>query len=225
MANKKPHKQRILVIDDDDLNITLLTDILSDNYEILSATNGQDALSAALSEHPPDLILLDRMMPGMDGVEVCRRLKADTRTQNIPVIFVTAIDGAMEQADGFSSGAVDYITKPLRPAIVKARVDNHLHLKLYQDHLEDLVNQRMDELLESEKRFRHLVENLLVGVCIVQDGRVVYMNSKQKEIFGDLPDDFEFRNLNIHPEDHEKFIRCFDSMWNTKVGCSDKPIA
>src|SRR4029079_38650 len=94
------------------------------------ATSGADALELAGSEDRPDLVLLDIMMPEMDGYEVCRRLKADPRTQDVPVLFVTAISEVDDETKGFSLGAVDYITKPVRPPIVKARVAAHIELAL-----------------------------------------------------------------------------------------------
>ena len=107
--------------------------------------DGETALED-INENPPDLILLDIMMPGMDGYEVCRRLKADPETESLPVIFLTALTDAQEEARGLELGAVDYITKPFNPALVKARVRNHLELKRHRDHLEELVEERTREI-------------------------------------------------------------------------------
>ena len=131
-------KQRILVVDDEPGNIRILLELLRQDYTTLVATNGETALQIALSDHPPDLILLDVMMPEMDGYKVCKRLKADTRTQKIPVIFITAKDSEQDEMRGFELGAVDYIMKPFRPVIVKARVQTHAELKRYRDILEGL---------------------------------------------------------------------------------------
>jgi serine phosphatase RsbU (regulator of sigma subunit) len=123
-------KARILVVDDTPANIKILADLLRKDYLLSVATSGADALEIAGSQDQPDLVLLDIMMPEMDGYEVCRRLKADPRTQDVPVIFVTAMSEVDDETRGFSLGAVDYITKPFRPPIVQARVAAHLELAL-----------------------------------------------------------------------------------------------
>jgi sigma-B regulation protein RsbU (phosphoserine phosphatase) len=128
-------KPRILVVDDTPANIKILADLLRKDYLLSVATGGADALEIAQSEDRPDLVLLDIMMPEMDGYEVCRRLKADPRTQDVPVIFVTAMSEIDDETRGFSLGAVDYITKPVRPPIVKARVAAHIELALARQTL------------------------------------------------------------------------------------------
>lgn len=141
-------KQRILVVDDTPANIKILNDLLRDEYSISIATNGKDALELANSENRLDLILLDIMMPEMDGYEVCRRLKENEATKNIPVLFVTAMGEVEDEAKGLELGAVDYITKPVSLPIVKARVRNHMNLHLHQEHLEELVVERTNQLRE-----------------------------------------------------------------------------
>jgi phosphoserine phosphatase RsbU/P len=123
-------KPTILVVDDTPVNIKILADLLRQDYRLSIATSGADALEIAFGQDRPDLVLLDIMMPEMDGYEVCRRLKADARTRDVPVIFVTAMSEVDDETRGFSLGAVDYITKPIRPPIVKARVAAHLELAL-----------------------------------------------------------------------------------------------
>ena len=127
-------RQTILIVDDTPINIRMLSELLVDEHEILFATSGEDGLKRALQERP-DLILLDIMMPGMDGYEVCRRLKDDPATRDIPVIFVTALSQEADEAKGLAVGAIDYVTKPISAPIIKARVHNHLKLKRYQDML------------------------------------------------------------------------------------------
>jgi sigma-B regulation protein RsbU (phosphoserine phosphatase) len=119
---------RILIVDDTPANIKILADLLRKDYVLSVATSGADALEIAASEDRPDLVLLDIMMPEMDGYEVCQRLKADPATKDVPVIFVTAMSEVDDETKGFSLGAVDYITKPVRPPIVKARVAAQLEL-------------------------------------------------------------------------------------------------
>lgn len=122
-------KATILVVDDMPENIDVLRGILSPDYKVKIAINGQQGLKISLSDAPPDLILLDVMMPGMDGFEVCRRLKAEPRTEGIPVIFVTAMNETCDEVLGFEVGGVDYINKPVTPATVLSRVKTHLKLR------------------------------------------------------------------------------------------------
>lgn len=137
----------VLVVDDTAENIDILKGILSPYLNVRIATSGRMALKAALVARPPDLILLDVMMPGMDGYEVCRRLKAEERTRQIPIIFVTAKSTVEDEIYGFSIGAADYITKPVSPPVVLARVRTHLALADRARHLESLVQERTESLL------------------------------------------------------------------------------
>ena len=146
MSNKR---QRILIVDDTPSNIHVLMETLKDEYAIIVATTGPKALTLASGPTPPDLILLDVMMEGMDGYEVCRRLKSDVRTAPIPVIFVTTLSQTEDETMGLELGAVDYITKPINPAIVRARVRNHLELKAHRDNLEQLVAKQVQSISSS----------------------------------------------------------------------------
>ncbi|MBF0108844.1 MAG: response regulator [Magnetococcales bacterium] len=139
---------RILIVDDQRSNIDVLRDILQD-YDRTIALNGQQALKVARSKKPPDLILLDIMMPEMDGYEVCSILKGDPVTQDIPIIFVTAKREVADETKGLQLGAVDYITKPFNASIVRHRIGVHLELKRHRDQLEDLVRERTRELIEA----------------------------------------------------------------------------
>lgn len=152
-------EKNILIIDDAPENIKVLAETLRSDYNVSVATNGLDALSITES-FLPDLILLDIMMPGMDGYEVCKRLKSDCRTQNIPVIFITVRSEEEKEARGFEIGAVDYITKPFSPDIVKARVHTHLELKRHRDYLEELVAERTAELTKANANLRDAKELL-----------------------------------------------------------------
>jgi sigma-B regulation protein RsbU (phosphoserine phosphatase) len=119
----------ILIVDDTPLNIGMISGALKDSYKTKVATNGEKALALASAEEKPDLILLDIMMPGIDGYEVCCRLKADPATSEIPVIFLTGQTSAEDETRGFEVGAVDYVHKPFSPAVVKARVRTHILLR------------------------------------------------------------------------------------------------
>ncbi|MES2297473.1 MAG: two-component system response regulator [Pseudomonadota bacterium] len=130
-------KKTILLVDDAPDNLVLMNDMLKDLYKVKIANSGEKALRIARSDTRPDLILLDIMMPEMDGYEVCRRLQADPATRDIPVIFLTAKVETDDEQQGLDVGAVDYLTKPIRPAIALARVRNHLRLKDTADYLRD----------------------------------------------------------------------------------------
>lgn len=136
----------ILVVDDTPENIDVLTGVLRDDYKVKAALNGHVALKIANGKQKPDLILLDVMMPELDGHEVCRQLKSNPDTAKIPVIFVTAKTEVRDEQAGFELGAVDYITKPVSPPLVKARVKTQLALYDQAKHLEKLVQQRTKEL-------------------------------------------------------------------------------
>ncbi|MFC1857027.1 response regulator [Thermodesulfobacteriota bacterium] len=142
-----PVKQKVLIVDDTPENIYILMETLKDEYAIVAATNGEKALQLANAEPIPDIILLDIMMPGMDGYEVCARLKANDKTKDLPVIFITAKTEEKDEIKGFSLGAVDYITKPISPPKVKARVKIHLALKNAREMLET----QNEELIEAAK--------------------------------------------------------------------------
>lgn len=137
----------ILIVDDTPANIDVLAATLQNDYRIIVATRGKKALQLAASTDPPDLILLDIMMPEMDGYETCQRLKANAQTRRIPVIFVTALSDEDDEARGLALGGVDYITKPFSPSLVQARVKNHIALKRHRDQLEELVQERTRELM------------------------------------------------------------------------------
>lgn len=119
---------RIMIVDDDIHNIKVLTEILKDEYKIMAVRDGQSALNTARGNSPPDLILLDIIMEDMDGYEVCRQLKAADKTKGIPIIFVTALSEALDDAKAFQVGGVDFVTKPFHPTTVRARIRTHLEL-------------------------------------------------------------------------------------------------
>ncbi|MFA6921003.1 MAG: HD domain-containing phosphohydrolase [Gallionella sp.] len=144
-------KYTLLVVDDAPENIDVLRVILSDDYIVKAATSCQMAMKIVAAQ-PPDLILLDVVMPGMSGHDVCRQLKENEVSRHIPVIFVTARNDAEDEALGFELGGADYITKPVSPSIVRARVRAHLALANQQHHLQELVSERTSELALSNKK-------------------------------------------------------------------------
>lgn len=141
-------RRTVLVVDDTSDNISLLNEALMDRYTVKVAKSGKKAIEIARSM-PVDIILLDVMMPNMDGFEACRRLKADPLTRRIPVIFVSARGEEEDESMGFSCGAVDYLTKPIKAAIVRARVKTHLALYDQNVTLDEKVRERTAELIET----------------------------------------------------------------------------
>ncbi|MGZ5007914.1 MAG: response regulator [Methylobacter sp.] len=139
------YKATLLVVDDTPDNLALMSALLKDQYKVKLANSGERCLKIADTDTPPDLILLDIMMPEMDGYEVCRRLKAKIKTRDIPIIFLTAKSEIDDETRGLELGAADYITKPISPPIVLARIKTHLSMKSMQDFLRD-----QNKFLESE---------------------------------------------------------------------------
>ena len=159
LGGPDPRRPRLLVVDDQPVNIQALYQAFAADHQVFMATSGEQALALCASKQP-DLVLLDVVMPGMDGYEVCRRLKADEATRDIPVIFVTAHSDEAAETRGLDAGAVDFISKPINPTIVRARVRTHLTLKsqsdllrqwVYVDGLTGVYNRRyFDEHLAAE---------------------------------------------------------------------------
>jgi phosphoserine phosphatase RsbU/P len=173
-------KPKVLIVDDTPENIQVLMETLKDQYAIVAAINGEKALKMAVGEPRPDLILLDIMMPGMDGYEVCRRLKADERVRDIPIIFVTAKTEVEDETLGFELGAVDYITKPFSIPVVKARVKAHLDLKRLRDleaiqraKLEAVLGMLNSELAEAAEYVKFLLPQPVTEGPLQADWRFV----------------------------------------------------
>ena len=156
MERSAQKQQTILIVDDEPANVVILSELLAGECLTRAATNGEKALKLATSDKPPDLILLDIMMPDMDGYETCRRLKADERANKIPVIFITGKVTEEDEIKGFEVGAVDYITKPFNEIIVKARIKSHLELKRHRDFLEWMIREKNEELSKMEDEYTFL---------------------------------------------------------------------
>ena len=139
-------KPKILIVDDVPENIRMLMEILKQEYATIPATSGESALQKVLISPLPDLVLLDLLMPAMDGYEVCRRLKKNPKTKEIPVIFITSVSETRDNARAFELGAMDYITKPFNPAAVKARVKTHVNMRRAMLELQRLYKIALDEI-------------------------------------------------------------------------------
>ena len=166
MNQELQERATILVVDDTPDNLAFMSGLLKDTYRIKIANNGEKAISIARSQTPPDLILLDIMMPGMDGYEVCQILKSDNQTKHIPIIFLTAKSEVEDERKGLELGAADYITKPVSPPILLARVKTQLILKASADFLRD-----KNEYLEQEVTRRTL------EVMAIQDATILMLTS------------------------------------------------
>ena len=148
-------KKTILVIDDSPVDIAVLSEILKKEHQVLAASRPEAALDILGSEKLPDLIILDVMMPGTNGLQLCRLLKANPTTASIPVIFVTSKDAAEDEAAGFAAGGADYVAKPVNPHLVRARVRTHLELKQIRESLE-----KQNEMLKENARLREEMEHI-----------------------------------------------------------------
>src|SRR5262245_17174608 len=163
-ARPAADRPTILIVDDAPANVQLLGEVLGPHYRTKAATSGERALRIAMSDEPPDLILLDVMMPGLSGHEVCERLKANQKTARIPVIFVTAMSEVDDETHGLALGAVDYITKPISPPIVLARIQTHLTLARQARELEGAVALLERQAGELEQWNRSLETRVAAGV-------------------------------------------------------------
>ncbi|MGD8846212.1 MAG: response regulator, partial [Desulfobacteraceae bacterium] len=191
------HTDKILVVEDTPVNLELLSHLLTKSgYSVHCVPDGETALAFVRSTIP-DLILLDIRMPGVDGFEVCRRLKADGRTRAIAVIFISILEDEGDKVKGFQAGAVDYITKPFHPEEVLARVRTHLRLQKLTDRLDKEVRRRTEALARanqrlqaSEQLFRAFVENSPDFIARYDLGfRRTYVNPALKKLFGDQAQD------------------------------------
>lgn len=194
-------KPTVLVVDDTPDNLSLMNLLLKDLYSVRIANSGERGLKLAATGSPPDLILLDIMMPGMDGYEVCQRLKADPKMRDVPIIFLTAKNETEDEKKGLELGAVDYITKPISPPIVLARVKTHLSLKTYTDFLRG-----KNDYLEAEvsKRTRE--------VEAIQDVTILAMASLAETRDSDTGNhirrtQFYIKALAEKLQDHPRFAR------------------
>jgi diguanylate cyclase (GGDEF)-like protein len=184
---------RVLVADDQVANVLLITAALKGEFEVVAATTGAEVLERT-ARGDIDLVMLDVIMPGLDGFEICRRLKADCRTASIPVIFVTGLERSDDETHGFELGAVDYITKPIRPPVVRARVRTHVELKRARDLLEQLASidpltgvanrRRFDAALDEEWR-RTGRSGRWLSIAIVDVDHFKQFNDRHGHLAGD----------------------------------------
>ena len=197
--DRSPSKQVLLIADANPDNVAVLKTMLASDYDIRVAADGEETLMLASSPDTPGLILLNIMMPSADIYEVCRKLKADKTTKDIPIIVLSEPTTEDTQAKGFALGAADYITIPFKKSVVTARIRTHLELKRYRDNLDNRVKKWVNALHEEikerrdvEDTYRALVEHARDGIAIIHDFKVRYANPafskmvglSEKELFG-----------------------------------------
>jgi PAS domain S-box-containing protein len=212
-------KRIILLVDDSPFDIETAHNILKDTYILKIATSGARALDLSRVRPQPDLILLDVMMPEMDGYEVCRLLKADPATCHIPIIFLTGKASVEAETRGFELGATDYIHKPFSPQVVQSRVRTHVELGVLRTHLEEEVKKRTAELRESEQRFRIMADAAPVMIWASGTDKLrTFFNKGWLEFTGRSMDD-ELGNgwtQNVHREDVERCIATYSSAFDAR---------
>jgi len=155
-------RDRVLIVDDIEINRLILREILSTDYDIVEAEDGDEAVEMVLGgETRPDIVLLDIMMPGLNGFEVLEIIMKDPVAQKIPVLFITAADASTTESRGLKEGAVDYISKPFVADVVKARVDNHIQLMHYRNDLERLVEKKTSDLMKTHEQMLETMANII----------------------------------------------------------------
>jgi PAS domain S-box-containing protein len=235
VAPSMPQLRKVLVVDDTPENIHILLEALEKEYQMFYATSGRSALKIVNSPDRPDVVLLDIMMPEMDGYEVCSLLKADASTWDIPVIFITGLDQELDETKGLNVGAIDFIVKPFSLPVVKARVKSALRLKEEMDNrivltrkLEDLnknldkrfqekkvaLKQANEELLANERRYCTLYETVIEGMFeVTPGGKMLSANPSLARILGyasprELMDSIDnvAEQLYVHPRDRVRYV-------------------
>lgn len=210
-------KPTLLLVDDVPENLHELVEALKADYQIQVATNGAKALELVQGNTPPDLILLDVVMPGMDGYEVCRRIKDTPMGYSIPIIFVTVADEIEQKVSGFRIGASDYITKPYDIDEVRARVRTHLELARLRFFLESLVAQRTEQLRSSEEKYRTIAEFTYDWeYWIAPTGKLRYVSPSCERVTGykaqEFIEDNELMLKIVHPDDKSTMETCFTNI-------------
>jgi signal transduction histidine kinase len=205
-------KPTVLVVDDTPDNLFFLGHLLGDSYQVQVANNGNTAIEIAQSDEPPDLILLDIIMPDMDGYAVCKVLKKNNATRRIPVIFLTGKSEIGNEIYGLNLGAADYITRPINPAIFLSRIKVHIQVKAMQDSLRD-----------QRTWFHSIIESAPDAMLVTDDeGEIVLCNSRAAQIFGYGSSELYFRNLS-DLIDEDKGIRKDNSEFAAEVSFNHLP--
>jgi len=205
---------QLLLVDDSAINLDSLVATLGDSYDLRTAIDGATALDLIADGFLPDLVLLDIMMPGMDGYDVCRWLKSDPATCHIPVVFLTSLDNPDDEAKGLELGANDYIIKPFNAAIVRQRVKIQLELKQYQDQLQNRVDdktlkleQSKRDLVNKEAHLQSILKSAPVGIGLVVDRNLKWVNRKMEEMVGYTNSELEGKSARLFYQTDEEYER------------------
>ena len=197
-------KATILVVDDSPDEVWLMSEVLKADYRVKVANSGEKGLKIAMGGNPPDLILLDVMMPDIDGYEVCRQIKADPRTCDIPVIFLTSKTRMAEEKRGLDMGAVDYVTKPFSPSIVQARVKAHLRLKAAADFLRDKNGFLEREVAKRTKQATAVKDVTILAMASLAETRDLMTGNHIRRT------QFYMSALATSLQAHPRFVHCLD---------------
>jgi len=230
-------KPKLLIVDDNLLYLQTVVAVLGEAYEVLTATDGETALALVASAYLPDLILLDVTMPGMDGHEVCRRLKAGDQTHDIPIIFLSGQADDDDQTKGLELGAVDYINKSSDFSMIKCRIKAHLELRQYREQLQQLVDQKVRELelsrkvaQEKDKLLQSILKSVPVAVGHVVDQKIMWFNESTTQITGYGLEELQGQSMHLLFPSDEAYVSvsdkyaevqkvgfaAFDTVWKTK---------
>ncbi len=191
------NRDLILVVDDIEINRLILDNILNSHFDVVQAENGREAVDYLFSDAPkPVLVLLDIIMPEMDGFQVLEKMQADPRIQRIPVLFITAADSPASETKGLAMGAVDYIPKPFRPEVVERRVLNHVKLYKYSESLEEMVDQKVAELVRTKDKLLETMANI-IEYRNLESGEHVKRTRELTEIMLDY--------LALHPMEDDEY--------------------
>lgn len=211
----------VLIVDDVEMNRLILQNILEDNFNVIHAENGAQALDVLFSDgENPSIVLLDIIMPEINGFEVLERMKANEKTAQIPVLFITAADTENYESKGLSMGAVDYIFKPFRPEVVKTRVINHLKLHKYSENLERMVKEKVDELVQTKDKLLEIMANI-VEYRNLESGEHVKRTQEFTRIFVDYLIENPHPDYMINQEDYNIILRAVPLHDLGKIGIPD----
>jgi PAS domain S-box-containing protein len=205
----------VLVVDDSPANLRYLTDLLREQgYAVHAAPRAELALRFLQANPPPDILLLDIQMPGMDGFALCERLKADAGMRDIPIIFISAADDVTHKVHAFGAGGVDYVVKPFQAEEVLARVSTHIALRTLQQHLEARVNERTVELQRAQRLLQAIIDHSAAIICVKDlQGRYVLANRRFHAMFvpGSDADATGLTDAQIFPADTAAALRDADA--------------
>ena len=219
-------KDLILIVDDDEINRMILADILSNDYDVIEAANGSETLDILFNQCIiPTAILLDIIMPGIDGFEVLEQIKSHYETDRIPVLFITGADADTNESRGLKSGASDYVPKPFNPDVVKTRLDNHINLTRYQHELESLVEEKTYELTRTYEQTLEVLATVVEYRSLESGVHIKRTSSLSEIVVNKLLSDPKYREYcnreRLSPDKANSIVRATSLHDIGKIGISD----